>query len=116
MSVDIGQPDPKGWKAGTRDLSYIMPPASSGNPKECLQANKCSEIWRRDFTNAIILVKAAHEYTYPFEYETYSPDIPLGGTYYPLYSDGTTGPPVTQVRLRAAEAAILMKSPNPQRH
>jgi hypothetical protein len=115
MSVDVGVPDPNGWKGGARDLAYIKPPASSGNPAGCVVTAGCSEIWRRDFTNAIILVKVIRDNTYGFELDTYSPDIQLGETYYPLYSDGTTGNGITQVRLRAGEAAILMKSPNPAR-
>ena len=115
MSVDIGTPDAYGWKGGVRDLNYIAPVAASGNPTGCLQAVKCSEVWRRDFTNAIVLVKAAHDYTYPFEYDTYSPAISLSGTYYQLYADGTTGPAITQIQLRGGESAILMKLSNPAR-
>jgi hypothetical protein len=115
MSVDIGVPDSSGWKGGVRDLAYIKPPASSGYPAGCVVAAGCGEIWRRDFTNAIILVKALHDNTYGFELDTYSPYIQLGGTYRPLNADGTTGNGVTQVRLRAGEAAILMKSSNPYR-
>ena len=41
MSVDIGTPDPYGWKGGARDLNYIVPSvAASGNPTGCLQANQ----------------------------------------------------------------------------
>ena len=98
-----------------RDRSYITPPASSGNPEGCVKPAGCGEIWRRDFTNAIILVKALHDSTYGFELDTYSPYIQLGGTYYLLNADGTTGNAITQVQLRAGEAAILMKSPNPYR-
>ena len=115
MSVDIGVPASDGWKGGARDLAYIKSPASSGYPAGCVNAAGCGEIWRRDFTNAIILLKAAHDNTYGFELDTYSPYIQLGGTYYLLNADGTTGTGVTQVRLRAGEAAILMKSPNPYR-
>ena len=115
MSVDLGPPDANGWKGGARDLAYIKTPASSGYPAGCVVACRCSEIWRRDFTKAIVLLKAAHDNTYPFELDTYSPFIQLGGTYYQLYADGTTGPGITQVRIRAGEAAILMKSPNPTR-
>ena len=32
MSVDIGQPDSHGWRAGARDTNYIVSPPSSTGP------------------------------------------------------------------------------------
>jgi hypothetical protein len=46
-------------------------------------------------------------------YAEYSGDIPLGGTYYPLKADGTTGSAISTIQLRRSEGAILMKAPLP---
>jgi hypothetical protein len=41
----------------------------------------------------------------------YGAVIPLGGTYYPLLSNGKTGPAISSIRLRPAEGVVLMKQP-----
>jgi hypothetical protein len=75
-------------------------------------------VWRRDFTNAIIIDRVLHDNTLAGELELAGPAIglvdpshKLYGPYYQLYSDGTTGPPITSLTLRGGEAAILMKHP-----
>lgn len=103
MGVDLGPPDTAGYNGGVRDTNWI--PASGAVP----------EFWRRDFTKAIIIDHVMHDYNDATQLQIYSPSTPiaLGGTYYPLNSDGTTGSGITTLQLRAAEAAILMKSPLP---
>jgi hypothetical protein len=36
MSADIGQPDPKGWKGGARDLNYTKPRLLLASPQGAL--------------------------------------------------------------------------------
>jgi hypothetical protein len=45
------------------------------------------------------------------ELDTYSDSLTLGGTYYPLYADGTTGAGITSITLRGGEGAVLMDAP-----
>ncbi len=113
MDVDLGQPDPNGWNHGARDTKYIVAPASSGNPSGCKGQYSCPEFWRRDFINAIVIAHVFHDGNMPSELDTYGPATPiqLGGSFYPLSADGTTGAAITTLQLRAGEAAILLKSP-----
>ena len=113
MDVDLGAPDPNGWNKGQRDTAYIVKAAASGNPSGCVGIYDCPEFWRRDFMNAIVIAHAFHDGNKPSELLTYGPVTPiaLGATYYPLSADGSTGAGITQLKLRAGEAAILMKSP-----
>lgn len=115
MSVNIGQPDSNGWKGGARDLNYIPSPTASGVPALCVPSWVCGEVWRRDFTNAIILDHTAHGSSIAADLDTYGPPIQLGGTFYPLNADGTTGAGITQIQLRGGEGAILMKQASPAR-
>ncbi len=112
MDVDLGAPDPNGWNKGQRDTAYLVNKAASGNPSGCVAPYDCPEFWRRDFTNAIVISHVFHDGNKPSELTTYGPvvPIPLQGTYYPLRADGTTDPGITQLQLRAGEAAILMKT------
>jgi hypothetical protein len=112
--VDIGAPDPAGINGGAR-LTYWKkggaPDYVSGQTRATCDTSKCSDLWRRDFTKAIVLLRTMVYQTLDSEYDTPSNPIELGGTFYPLRADGTTGPGVTSIRLRGAEAAILMKRP-----
>lgn len=120
MLVDIGTADPKGWHNGARDTAYLTGTAASSQPS-CPQPGEgfqCAEVWRRDFTNAIIIDRVMHDNTLAGELDLAGPAMSLVdpthklyGPYYQLYSDGTTGPPITSLTLRAGEAAILMKQP-----
>lgn len=101
MGVDIGIPDPNGYNAGVRNLSW----------KSKAEIGGIQDVWRRDFTKAIVLHRPASWNTTDSEYTTYSSAMALGGTYYPLNADGTTGSAVTEIALRAGEGAILMKAP-----
>ncbi len=84
----------------------------------------CSPLARRDYTQAIVLLRTARTGgtlpSAPEEWETYSQPIDLSSfesrcapscTYYRLRSDGTTDAGTSSVNLRGAEAAVLMKTP-----
>ena len=112
ITVNVGTPDPNGYNGGARNLAWMSGTASSGNPSAC-SATACSAVWRRDYTNAIILSRATYWNSPSSEFNTPSVPIALGGTYYPLAADGSTGAGVTSIQLRGAESAILMKAPIP---
>lgn len=103
MGIDMGTPDGGGHQGGKRDTAWKKGKEIGGGP----------DIWRRDFTAAVVLHRPAYYNTTKAEYEGYSLPMPLGAEYYPLRADGTTGPAVKQIVLRAGEGAILMKSPLP---
>ena len=109
IAVDVGVPDPNGYNGGNRDLNWMSGPAASGNPGAC--GSVCSPIWRRDYTNAIVLTRTLTYNSPASEVTTLSVPIILPGTYYPLNADGTTGPAVTTIKLRGGDSAILMKTP-----
>jgi hypothetical protein len=153
MRVDIGVPDTvNGWQPprgncgystcnrGNRDYYfgtncttlYCSAQQWSGLP--CVNGRynspraggmrDCSPLARRDYTQAIVLLRTARTGgtlpSAPEEWETYSRPIDLSSfesrcapycTYYRLRSDGTTDAGTSSVNLRGAEAAILMKSP-----
>jgi hypothetical protein len=135
MGVDLGTPDATNgfnypcngayvqgkpgclWLAGTT----IKGPAST-----CTTDNgpygsttNCSPLLRRDFAggiygSVIVLMRPAtyqNAKTATTEYDTYSVPIALGGTYYPLNADGTTGVGVSSVQLRGGEAGIYVSIP-----
>jgi hypothetical protein len=110
IAVDVGTPDPNGYNGGAPDLDWISGNAASGDEPACA-SSVCSEVWRRDYTNAIILSRVTHWNSPSTEFNTPSVPIALGGTYYPLAADGTTGAGISSLQLRGAEAAILMKTP-----
>lgn len=110
IAVDVGSPDPDGYNGGKRDLAWVTG-STAGGPTASCDTTPCSEIWRRDYTKAIILSRVARWNTPASLYNAYSVSVPLNGTYYPLASDGKTGPGITSIQLRAAESAILMKAP-----
>ena len=72
---------------------------------------KANNIWSRDYANALVLHRGNGGSTSTTDYDTYSVPLDLGGIYYPLKADGTTGAPVDNIQLRRSEGAILMKSP-----
>lgn len=100
MGVDIGVPDVQGYRAGARDLAWKRGADLGGGP----------DVWRRDYTKAVVLHRPAAWDSTASQYTVYSPPIALGGTYYPLAADGTVGAAITSLRLRAGEGAILMKA------
>jgi len=95
MSVNIGTPGP-------RDLKWIQGP-QTGDGK--------ADVWRRDFSKALVLVRTAHYLSSGDDYSNFYTPIDLGDTYYPLYADGTTGTAITTISLRAGEGAVLLKAP-----
>jgi len=101
MDVDIGMPDPQGHNKGKYDLEWRKGKDIGGGPN----------IWRRDFTNAIVLHRTAFNGTPAIYYETYSTPIKLAQVYFPLMADGITAPGIEEVCLRAGEGVILMKYP-----
>jgi hypothetical protein len=132
MAVDIGVPDQSGWNGGARDLGYRTPlgvtgsdtSQSSSSANVCSSDTVCDELWRRDYTKAIVLVRAHHSRSIGSELDTYGPAIDLTSLgancapscqYAVLYADGTTGPVIgagtqqTTISLRGGESAILMK-------
>ncbi len=115
MQVDLGPPDSKGLNGGARITPWKTggaPDYVSGQTRATCDAaqGNCADVWRRDFTKAIVLMRTWQR-ALDSELETPSASISLGGVYYPLKADGTTGPGVSSVRLRGSEAAILMKQP-----
>lgn len=109
MGVDIGQPNPSGWNSGNRgkwlDASAVVQDVIKP------YCGSCAPLYRRDFTNAIVLHRATMWGSVVQDITTFSKPIPLGGTYYQLYADGNTGPAITSIQLRGEEGAILLKSP-----
>lgn len=101
MGVDIGVPDSSGYNGGAYDLAWKTPAEIGG----------VQNVWRRDYTEAIVLVRPAAWDTTGEEYTTPSTPMDLGGTFYPLKADGTTGAAITSISLRAAEGGILLKQP-----
>jgi len=70
-----------------------------------------SGVWKRDYTNALILLRPSYSSSSAAQMNTYSNPIDLGGTYYPLFATGKTGAAITSIQLRTGEGAILMKAP-----
>lgn len=101
MSVDFGVPDITGWNSGIRSFTWKLGADIGGG----------SDVWRRDYTNAVVLHRPSTGDTTGPQLSTPSISIDLGGTFYPLYADGTIGGEITSIALRNGEGAILMRSP-----
>lgn len=95
MSVDFGTP------TSTRDFLWKLGSNIGGG----------ADVWRRDWSNAIILHRPGAWDTTDHLFNNYSSPIDLGGTFYPLFADGNTGAGITSISLRCNEGAILMKTP-----
>lgn len=68
-------------------------------------------IYQRDFDRALVIIRPQTGWSTQ-RYDNASAvsvPLPAGETWLPLHSDGTLGAPVTSVKLRNAEAAILIK-------
>lgn len=94
MAVDFGTP------SSPRDLAWKLGANIGGG----------QNVWRRDWSNAVVLHRPAAYDTTDNQYNTYSSSIDLGGTFYPLYADGTVGTGITSISLRHGEGAILMRT------
>lgn len=100
MGVDFGVPDVMGHSGGVRDLAW----------KSHTEIGGTTDIWRRDYTNAVVLHRTATWSTNISERDSFI-SINMGNIYYPLTADGKTGAATSQIFLRAGEGAILMKAP-----
>jgi hypothetical protein len=109
MDANIGIPDAAGYNGGARDTAWILGTTATLNNAG---SGTSHNLWRRDYTNAIVLHRSNGTAGMGgADYATYSLPIDLGGTYYPLKADGTTGDAITSIQLRRSEGAILMKAP-----
>jgi hypothetical protein len=112
MGVDIGVPDVNGYNQGNRNLQWkrgVDIDATRDSSKPGLMP---ADVWRRDYTKAVVLHRPASWDTSAIFYNTpFSSPVWLGATYYPLLANGKTGPGVQSISLRANEGVILMKSP-----
>jgi hypothetical protein len=120
MGVEIGSPDANGMNGGKRLVETAWkrggaPDYISGQSRTaCADGTKCPDVWRRDFTNAVVLFRPWRANVHlESELDTPSQPIELGGRYYPLKADGSAAPGITSVTLRGGEGAILMKSWSP---
>jgi hypothetical protein len=100
-AYDIGQPDGQ-WSAF----------ATGADPS---QAALTYRVYQRSYAKALVLYKPlsyrqGNPNTVPLGEETATPHE-LGGRYQPLRADGTRGEPITRIRLRNGEGAILLKMP-----
>lgn len=114
-AVNIGIPNTGGLNGGVRITPWKTggsPDFISGLPSAtCTSNGHCPNVFRRDYTGAIVLWRG-YQFTQPeAEWDTPSQPLALGGTYYPLLADNTTGPGVTSITLRSGEGAIMMNSP-----
>lgn len=115
MNTDLGVPNTAGWMGGNRDMAFLAGNVISPLGTAGCGANGCPPVERRDFTHAIILFRPITGTTLDSETQMLSNNIGLTNTsqnftppYYRLAADGTLGPAITTVQLRAGEAAILM--------
>ena len=106
MGVDVGVSDVRGHNGGQRDLIWKTGKSLHTRDEEQVGPN----VWRRDFTKAIVLHRPAFWDTPKSQYDTPSPSIDIGREVYPLRADGTTGVATRTVTLRAGEGVILMKA------
>lgn len=109
MSVDFGIPDAAGWNGGARHFQWASADGTGIAGTVHTGIGGTQDVWRRDYTNAIVLHRPAMYSTTDSEFSTPSTAMDLGGSYYPLYADGTIGAAVTSISLRTGEGAILMK-------
>jgi hypothetical protein len=110
IAADVGSPNPAGHNGGERDTAWITG-ATIGDGG--------SNIYRRDYTKAIILLRPATTSSTAAHYNTLQPSGSTslgGGTYYKLLGSGKTDPtPYTCIGtgggcigIRAGEGLILM--------
>jgi len=106
-----------GVNVGTETVARQIPWLTGGAPDNisgqasCPLPTSCADVWRRDFTNAIVLFRPWKNTMIESELDTYSHTISLGGTYYSLAADGTTGAGITSITLRGGEGAVLLNDP-----
>lgn len=114
MDVDIGTP------TTARDIAWKLGSAITGLPGG-ICTPLCTNIWRREFTNAVVLARG---YTNDYDHREFAvASVPIcindgdtypactGGPWYLLSADGTTGPAVTSFTLKSTEGAIYLTNP-----
>jgi hypothetical protein len=111
MAVNFGMPDITGNNGGARNLQWAKGVDYGWSNLLAYGSALNTNVWRRDFTNAVVLLRPNGGSSGVVDYATPSVPLDLGGTYYPLLADGTTGLAVTAISLRRDEGVILMKSP-----
>jgi hypothetical protein len=77
-------------------------------------SGRAYRVWARDYTNALVLVRPIISWS-PQSYgdETaVNVALPADYDYRLLHDDGTLGPVITAIALRASESAILVKQPH----
>ena len=98
MAVDVGAPP---GPLNTLWVTVSAYGSATGRP-----------IMRRDYTKAVMVLRPAVTNSTAANRSTCSNAVQLGGTFYRLHADGRTNPaPVTSIRLREGEGAVLMKQP-----
>jgi hypothetical protein len=95
MLAELGVPDPDGWNGGKRGVWHV-------------EANKHC-VLRRDYAHAIVLFREVYWSSTAEAFTTFGDVMPLGGTYCRMNSDATLGDPITEIKLRCGEGAVLMK-------
>jgi hypothetical protein len=88
---DVGIPNASGWNSGVRGI----------------WATGQHAVWRRDYTNAIIVCQDIGSNISIAAAETYS-TFDLGANYQRLNADSTLDDPISELRLRPADGAILI--------
>ena len=102
LAVDFGTP-------GQRNLEWALGADYGWTNLSGYGDSDNTNVWSRDFANALVLLRPNGGDSSGVDYTTPSVPIPLGGTYYRLNADGTTGGAITSIQLRRDEGAILMK-------
>jgi hypothetical protein len=95
MLLDYGTPDPAGWNGGKRGIWF----------------GKADEygVLRRDYTQCVAMFREIYWSSSADMYATFGESMPLGGTFRRVNSDATLGDPITEIRLRCGEGAVLRK-------
>jgi hypothetical protein len=84
------------WPGSTcHDFTYVSTTSGTISP-----------VWAGSTTSGLTYGITSHH-----RFDVVSNSISLGGTYYELYADGTTGPPVTSITLRTGEGKIMLEYP-----
>ena len=108
MGIDIGVPDVNGHNGGLRDILWV---------RSSTIGDGGTNVWRRDFTRAIVLLRPAMWNTTASRFNTFRGPFQLGATYYRLRANGTTDPTgINAIELREGEGAILLKQPIVKSH
>ena len=104
MEIDIGTPgvrnEPDYWGETGTDRFYDFDPGRQNG----------HIILAREFTRALVLARFGPTGGFA-NIGQGATSIDLGGTYYRLQADNTTGPAISSIVLGQSEGAILLKEP-----